>query len=324
MSARTVEELIAKLRKGGGDRFMGVEGYDLSLMCLCGLKNGLPALLIVVRDVVDIPEFASSEAVTISVEDYQENGVYLFLTVTDEEYEELFGKFCSDLLSVMDGVASPAAALSRLARRYVAWRSFWRNKRGAMTESQVRGLAGELLYFRKCLDNGMSPTKLTAGWLGPDGGDQDFVFKDSWAEIKTIRQAADEVEIASLEQLINPSSVDEEGEVDGRLIVIRLHGAPSGGKSFTLSELYEDILKKLAEFPREADRFMTSVELTGADMTSGILETKLRLQIVDWLVYQVNKEGFPRIIRDEKLPCAVTKVRYRLSIPALAPWKIED
>ena len=324
MSARKVEDLIVRLRRGEGDRFMGVEGYDLPMMSLCGLRQGLPSLLIIVRDDVVIPDFTSSEAVNVSVEDHGEGGAYLFLTVTDVEYEDLFGKFCADLLSVMDGVTSPSAALSRLARRYAAWRSFWRNKHGAMSENQVRGLAGELLYFRRCLDDGMSPTKLTAGWLGPEGGDQDFVFKDSWAEIKTVRQAASEVEIASLEQLVNPSSVEEDGEVDGRLVVIRLHGAPSGENSFTLSELYEDVLKRLADYPRETERFMTSVDLTGADMQNGDRETKLRLQVVEWSVYQVNKEGFPRIVRDDKLPSAVTKLRYKLSIPALDPWKIED
>lgn len=324
MSARTVEDLLAKLRRGGGDRFMGLEEYNLSLMCLCGLRGGRPSLLIIVRDDVEMPEFSSSEAVTVTMEDHGENGIYLFMTVTDEEYEELFGKFCADLLSVMDGVSDSAAALSRLARRYAAWRSFWRNRRGALTEGQVRGLAGELLYFRKCLEEGMSATKLVSGWIGPDGGDQDFVFKNSWTEVKTVRQAADEVNIASLEQLVNPTSVEKEHEVDGRLVIIRLHGAPSGENSFTLAELYSDIVKRLNEYPRELDRFMVSVELTGADMKNGNFETKLRLQIVEWSTYQVNKEGFPRIIRDEGLPVAVTKVSYRLSIPALAPWKIEE
>ena len=324
MSARKVEDLIAKLRHDDSDLFMGVEGYDLPMMSLCGLKDGRPSLLIIVRDDLEIPEFTSSEAVNVSVEDNGEGGTYLFLTVTDVEYEELFGKFCADLLSVMDGAASSAAALSRLARRYASWRKFLRNKRGAMSENQVRGLAGELLYFRRRLDEGMSPTALTAGWLGPEGGDQDFVFRDSWAEIKTVRQSASEVEIASLEQLVNPSSLEEADEVDGRLVVIRLHGAPSGENSFTLSELYGDVLKKLPDYPREAERFMTSVDLTGADMQTGDLETKLRLQVVERSVYQVNKEGFPRIVRDDKLPSAVTKLRYKLSIPALEPWKIED
>lgn len=324
MNAKTVEDLIAKLRHRGGDRFMGVEGYDLCLMCLCGLRKGLASLLIIVRDDVEIPEFSSSEAVAVSTEDHGESGRYLFMTVTDEEYEELFGKFCSDLLSVMDGIAEPAAALSRLARRYAAWRSFWRNKRGALTENQVRGLSGELLYFRKCLEDGMSPTTIVSGWIGPDGGDQGFVFKNSWAEVKTVRQAADEVEIASLEQLVNPSSVEESDKIDGRLVVIRLHNAPAGARTFTLAELYDDILKKLGNYPRELDRFVVSVDLTGADMKNGNHETKLRLQIVEWAVYQVNRDGFPRIIRDERLPVGVTKVKYRLSIPALAPWKVEE
>lgn len=69
---------------------------------------------------------------------------------------------------------------------------------------------------------------------------------------------------------------------------------------------------------------MTSVDLTGADMRNGNNETQFRLQIVDWATYLVTKDEFPRIIRDNRLPIAVTKVKYYLSIPALAPWMIKD
>lgn len=322
MTSNNVGELLCQLRAKNSDKFMALPGYDMQVMGLIGLKEGRPTLLLIAD--VEFPQMESSAAIELSYEQENELTHYLFLSVTDPKYEDLFGKFCADLLAIMDGAPNSSTAISRMACRYDAWRSFWKKPQGELSEEQVRGLVGELLYFKYCLDKGLSPDAVVHGWIGPQGGDQDFVFTNAWAEVKTIRQATNEVQISSIEQLVNPSMIAEQEGVVGHLAIIRLHSDPAGDNCITLSKLYNEILDKLETHPHAAVNFMNSVDLIGADIKSGSKENNLRLKVLEFSIYDVNKNDFPRIIRNQNIPSAVTKLRYSLSIPALEPWKITE
>lgn len=322
MSENTVGELLKQLRNQKSDKFMALPGYDMQVMGLIGLKDARPTLLLI-SDVA-FPELESSAAIEVTYQQEKGAGHYLFLTVTDQKFEDLFGKFCTDLLSIMDGASDSGAAISRMACRYEAWRNFWKRPQGELSEEQVRGLVGELLYFKRCLDKGMSPDAVVHAWIGPHGGDQDFVFTNSWAEIKTIRQGTNEVQISSIEQLVNPSRIAEQDGIVGHLAIIRLHSDPVGDDCITLSKLYNSILDQLEAYPHAAVNFMNSVDMIGADIKGGSKENKLRLKVLEFSLYDVNKNNFPRIIRDETIPSAVTKLKYSLSIPALEQWKITE
>ena len=125
---------------------------------------------------------------------------------------------------------------------------------------------------------------------------------------------------------MNPDDVAarNDEEVDGRLVVIRLHDNPAGDDFMTLRSLYDEILGFMDHDPHARLLFTNTIDLLGADMLKGDLETKLRLKLLERSVFGVNKPGFPRIIRNDALPPAVTRVRYSLSLPALEPWKITE
>lgn len=320
MSARRISELFKQMRSSRSELFQSIPGYDSNLVAYFGLRDGRPSMMFMTDEV--IPRMESSAAVRVIVEEPEPSTYYLYFSVTDAKFEDAFVRFCSDLLSVVEGVEDSGAALSRLVCRYETWRSFWKNRRGEMSEERVRGLVGELLYFEYCLDVGRDPAAVVAAWCGPQGGDQDFVFADGWAEVKTVRQAATEVQIASLEQLVNPSAMADQTGIRGHLAVIRLHGDPAGSDFTTLSSLYAKLLKRLEGHPHAAVNFMNSVEMIGADMEHGNLENKLRMKVMEFNLYDVNGEGFPRLIRSDAIPSAVTKLHYSLSIPALEPWRI--
>lgn len=324
MIENSIAETFRRMRSQNSDKWFGTGEFSPKLQCMLGMLNGRPTMLVVCPGAA--PELKSSAAVTITTEARQDGRFYLFFTVTEREYEELFINFCSDLLAVMESASDQEAALSRLASRYETWRSFWKNPRHALTEEKARGLAGELIHFLSLLKEGISPELVARSWTGPGGADQDFVFPDGWAEVKTIRQSASEVKISSLEQLVNPDdgTFRAEDEVDGRLVVIRLHDNPAGDDVMTLRGLYEEILEFMADEPHARLLFTNNVELVGADMLHGELENKMRLKLLERSLYAVNKPGFPRIIRNDALPPAVTSVRYSLSLPALEPWKIKE
>lgn len=321
MSLKDVAELFQSLKASNNDVAQAIGGYDTKVLCMLGIRNSCPMLIIMSK--IPSPQLVSSVAVEVASEDLSPDSYTLTFTMTDPSYEELFLKFCDDLLSVMAEALDEKTALSRMAWRYETWRSFWKNRPGSLSEEKTRGLAGELLYLLRCINQGLDAPSVVHAWIGPQAGDQDFVFSDGWTEVKTVGQAATEVQIASLEQLVNPQALASTPDVQGHLVIVRLHSNPAGRDCMTLSEIYKEVLSRLELLPHARVNFVNSIMLTGADMEHGTNETSLKFECMGFSVYDVNKPNFPRLIRGEVIPEAVTKLSYRLSIPALDPWKVE-
>lgn len=322
MSLQDVSELFESLKASRTDVVQAIGGYDSKVFCMLGIRNSQPMLVVMSRCMS--PQLESSAAVEVASEDLSPGSYTLTFTMTDPSYEDLFQRFCDDLLSVMDGSPDEETALSRLAWRYETWRSFWKNRPGALSEEKVRGLAGELLYFLHCINTGRDAASVVHAWIGPQAADQDFVFSDGWTEVKTIRQSATEVRIASLEQLVNPGVLAKAPVVQGCLAIIRMHDNPAGGNYLTLAGIYNKVLERLAEQPHARVNFCNSVALTGADMLHGTLEVGLKFEIMEFNIYDANRSDFPKLIRGEGIPASITKLNYSLSIPALEPWKVEE
>lgn len=323
MSTQQIADLYRKFRKENVTNMMGIPGYRLKPDCFAGIPNGLPALMVLAR--CEMPEFKSSAAISVTQKELRQGCFELILTVTSHDAEELFFKICADLLDEMVGAPNESSAISRMAARYEAWQEFWRTRRGALSEEATRGLAGELLYLKSCLQSGKNPDVVVSAWCGPEKKDQDFNFEEGWAEVKTVGQSGSEVRIASLEQLVNPTVETEVPQnFWGRLVVYRLQNNPVGERYFTLATLCREIEELLAEYPHALNRFLNSLEMAGADVQNGEHERKLKLQLLEKMVYDVNAPGFPRLIRCDELPAAVTKANYCLSIAALEPWKLKE
>lgn len=309
---------FAEMRRTEEMKFFGLPDFDVPVDVLMGLRQGMPSLVFMCSE--EPPRLNSSLAVKVAVTKHGDIWQLLMIE-TEEKYSEPFCSFCMDILSVMEGAVDERNALSRLEARYEVWMSFWKSA-PKMTEEKVRGLAGELLFLERCLDQGRNARQVVFGWHGASGADQDFVFDNAWAEVKTVRQSATDVKITSLEQLVNPASLEKATQVDGRLVIVRLHSDPAEG-AFTLAQLHERILRRLEEDPGVQQKYLTELALTGADMESGNLETKLPLQLMEMKSYAVNVQGFPKLHRGAGIPEAVTNVSYSLSIAALKDWLIE-
>lgn len=318
MRTEELKKKFADIKKTEEMKFYGFGHVDAPVDVLMGIRRGMPTLVFICEE--EPPSLDSSQAVRVEVTKHSSQW-RLYMTETDEKFDDPFCSFCLDILSVIDGAANERIALSRLEARYGVWKSFWKSV-PKMTEEKVRGLAGELLFLEQCLIRGEDSHDVVFAWHGASGADQDFVFKNAWAEVKTIRQSADVVQISSLEQLVNPAELKEATGVDGRLIVVRLHNDPAEN-AFTLSQLHERILLRLDCDPGAQQKYLTNIELTGADMTGGNLETKLSLQLMEMKCYSANAPDFPKL-RREVVPDAVTKVSYTLTLSGIKNWMLDE
>lgn len=92
----------------------------------------------------------------------------------------------------------------------------------------------------KWIDAGYPILPAVQGWVGPDGADQDFVYADSWHEVKSVGVSADSVKISSLEQLANTDP--------GELVVMLIDKcAPERSNAVSLGEQVDRTFRRVHE-----------------------------------------------------------------------------
>ena len=257
-----------------------------------------------------VSKIDSSKSIQASCSPRKDGRYATSLTLTSREQEDVFVTMCGDMIGYSSTETDSKQALARVLRRYNAWLKLLQHKSSALLSmSAQKGLIGELLYLKEKLENGYSSNDALAGWVGPDGADQDFVYEDGWHEIKATGVSSSEVTISSVEQM--------DCEQFGELIVMRVDKcAPAHAGAFTLRELVHQILNLISSSTGEADEFILKlgsigyIDMPEYDQQNFVFSSKQ--------IYKVE-ESFPRIKRRD-IPSEVVNLSYTLSIPGLSAW----
>ncbi len=265
--------------------------------------------IVVVSD-TPISKIDSSNSIQVSCNLRQDGRYAISFTLLSGEQEDVFVTMCGDMIRYSSSEKSGKQALVRLLRRYNAWLRLLRQKSSPLLSAGAqKGLIGELLYLKEQLEKDLLPESVVAGWVGPDGADQDFVYPDGWHEIKTIGISSSEVVISSVEQL----SCQQPGE----LIIMRVDKcAPAQINAFTLYGLVHQILNLLTSKGEGQDEFLLKLSSIGYidiieyNQQSFIFSSK-QIYKVDGL--------FPRIMRKD-IPKEIVNLSYVISVPGLAYW----
>lgn len=88
------------------------------------------------------------------------------------------------------------------------------SKNTLLTEPEILGLIGEILFLRGELAAHIGLSGALKSWSGQELTHKDFPCEDSWFEVKTIYLGTQTVKIPSLEKLTS--------DIDGELIVYTL------------------------------------------------------------------------------------------------------
>lgn len=217
---------------------------------------------------------------------------------------ELFKLFCEDLISSSRQCVDKSKGLLFVLARLVSWRLlFERGNLELLTESQVRGLSGELLQLKSLIETISAPAAVQS-WKGPDRADQDFQFENLAWEVKTVWPSASEVTIASERQL-------DYTHRDLHLVVVQLgSGSESTTNGFTLNQLVDCIRKLLKSDFETYSAFENSLLRYGYstrpeyDNQTLILYSTIRYKVI---------AGFP-CIRPQDLPPGLSSVKYKLNL----------
>lgn len=201
-----------------------------------GLSDeGLKTLFVISK--IEFGDVKSSKGILVN-EYKKDNENILTFKLKDKTIEDLFYIFCSDIIE-STRYSQKTNGNAAIINRYLKWRElFAKQKLKILSESEIKGLIGEILFLKKYMIPTFGEEKAINSWLGTMGADQDFVIDSTWFEIKSINSGAKGIEISSIEQL--------DTNEDGKLIVIELNKtASTSSNAINLNELIENTLNGL-------------------------------------------------------------------------------
>ncbi|WP_354341202.1 PD-(D/E)XK motif protein [Pseudomonas sp. PvP046] len=236
----------------------------------------------------------------------------LFLMLEDIALLEIFSLLCSDLIESSRDIPNVEEALGFVLQRLASWRLlFERGDLGLLSESEIRGLCGELLYLHDLTEiYGCSLS--VASWVGPYLADQDFQMDTIAWEVKTLRPGISDIFISSERQL--DSSVRE-------IVLVVYEVANCSTMSvgaFTLNSL----VKKLRASIKAS--YDSRVMFDKALFRAGYIERseydEINLVVREVSSYSVGL-GFPCITK-AMLPNGISETRYKLDISLCETFKV--
>lgn len=268
------------------------------------------ALIIISQ--IPIDALDSSKSINTVCHKRDDGTYYISFQLVENSQEDVFISMCSNLIEFSSDALTEKDALRKVAIRYKQWRRLmeYRNQ-AVLSDEKRRGLIGELLYMKSIIEGAKPMTEALAGWVGPDGADQDFVYDGLWREIKTTGLSSDQISIHSLEQLGNRNDV-------GELHIYRVDPcAPEAEYAFTLRTLIKYFIEKFNGDIGLIEDFTNKLNSVGyVDME---VYDNYPYKYFGSDVYDVN-ESFPRITRSDIRP-EIIRTEYILSISSIDSWK---
>lgn len=231
-------------------------------------------------------------------------------SLCEEEISGLFYKFCEDLVEQTRETKERAEGYTAIVNRYFQWKKMFVSSKGnLLTEPEIMGLIGEILYLKGTLSSRIGLYNALKSWSGQELTHKDFSFDDTWVEVKTVKSGGQTVKISSLEQL--------DSDFEGELAVYALEKMSMAYNGITLNKLVIQVRDMFAS-PEEKDQFMANVALQGYEYHN----------VYDEYVYEISgyrryrvAEGFPRLTVKDVSP-AIKKASYEISLTDLSGFEI--
>ena len=243
----------------------------------------------------------NSSDVIIVTQTKSKDDYCLSFSLDKPELLEYFCTFCQDLIDSCAPVTDDTTAYKMLYSRFMSWKKLFKPNNGNMTEMEIMGLLGELMFLRDYMIPKYDVQEALDSWMGPEKTHKDFSTDDIWFEIKTINSGKESVKISSIEQL--------DSSVSGYLVVFALEKMSPSYDGLTLNTIVDGILSKMTSHIQK-DLFISKLELYGYDFSPDYNNYVYSLTMET--IYLVD-ESFPRLKRDQ-VPISITKVQYELAL----------
>lgn len=290
------------------DSFQRVDPDHL-LDLYCGYDQMHRCTLLLISP-VEPKSLISSKVIDVTVGKRTTDGRWaLSFSLIDNSFKDLFFQFCDDMIVASQALKDPANGPEFICTRYISWQEMLSASRGdLLSKSEIKGLIGEMVFLRDVLIPQYGKEMSLQAWMGPKMADQDFVFPDTWYEIKATTSDAEQVWVSSIEQLdctavgtLAVLSLDQTSAVDEqRVTANRLFWELIGRmETDALKAVFSNLLLKMGFYPRpEYDEYIYRLY--------GIRQ------------YHVDRD-FP-CLRRANVPAGVVNATWLLALPAIKGW----
>lgn len=244
---------------------------------------------------IDVNHFESKEKLIIS------------FSLASDDYLDLFYLFCDDLIDSSRNI-NPKDGYTFFVNRYEKWRYFASSMKKYLSDIEIKGLLGELLFLNNHLIDKFGISKAIQGWTGPEPTKKDFSYEQTWYEIKVVSKES--ITISSIEQL--------ESDSDGYLVLYYLEKMSPEATGYTLNNVVESVIDQI-ELDQDKELFIMKLLSLGFYKEEYYDSYVFKTTRVEF--YIVNDE-FPKI-KKNMLPNAISNIKYDIIIKMIEKFKRE-
>lgn len=245
----------------------------------------------------------------ISVSQTKDNETLMLrFSLENVELLEYFCTFCQDLVESTNHITDDNTAYRMLYSRFMSWKKLFKPNKGNLTELEIMGLIGELLFLKEYMIPKYGVDNSLDSWMGPEKTHKDFSTDDVWYEIKTLNAGKESVRISSLEQL--------DSDKNGYLVIYALERMSPSYDGIKLNKLVDEILGGI-KIHIQRELFMSKLELYGFDFSSEY--NNYVYTLIDNSSYLVNDE-FPKLVR-KTIPSCINKIQYEIILSEIEKYK---
>ena len=253
--------------------------------------------------------FKSTAAIGIRNYENKDNK-FLAIELLQPALESEYVCLCYDLIETSRLYSSSSESLKVLFETFKKWYYLLADpSRDILPEREIRGLLGELQYMLDELESGRDEQSIVDAWKIHKDASRDFIFDDTWSEIKTVESTKDYITISSIEQL--------DHDAPGTLIVFKLDRADENNPTgVSLNSMVENVRNRIG--------FQAETELNQKLLSRGYSYNEkydhYMFQFKGTNRYRVEND-FPCITR-ELLPSAIIRADYDIRLSQIERWRI--
>lgn len=253
----------------------------------------------------------NSRAIHTSAGKRQDGRWAICFVLFDNTVEEEFMRLCWNMVEVSRGLSKSQDDINFIMAEFEKWQKMMElGSNGILSLNEAKGLVGELFFLEKYAIKNYGEIVAVQGWMGPNKADRDFIYADSWFEVKSVDPSATDVTISSIEQL--------DIDIRGQLVVYFLETtAITSPEAISLSGQ----VKAVRQICKQAGCLLAFENKLNA---FGYIDRKEYDEYVfafrGKTCFNVDST-FPRL-RRALIPAAVQKASYSIGLSSIEFWKI--
>lgn len=233
-------------------------------------------------------------------------------SLKDDDMSGLFYKFCEDIIEQTKDLKNEKDGYKAITTRFFQWKKmFVLSKNTFLTEPEIMGLIGEILFLRGPLADEIGLSEALKSWSGQELTHKDFSCSDKWYEVKTISRGNTTVRISSLEQL--------DSDKNGELIVYSLEKMSPAYNGISLNKLILET-RQMFLSADDADTFLAKVAMQGYEYNNYYDE--FVFEVSGLTRYKVTDQ-FPKLTH-ANVPKEITKANYDLALAEIMSFSTKE